>query len=82
VERRALQIRFDDICRYTKEINQIRPLIHQLLFLDEVSIDNRDMLCNRGWLLRGSVPSYSDNFNRTERISLLSFLSHSGLLES
>jgi hypothetical protein len=48
VERRAIQIRFDDICRYTREVNMLTPIHDRLIFLDEMSLDNRDMLRKRG----------------------------------
>lgn len=81
VERRALQIRFDDICRFNGEINAIRPLHHQLLFLDEMSLDNRDMLRKKGWFLRGSTPTFRGQFGRSKRISTLAFLGWTGILE-
>ena len=74
VERRSLQIRFDEICRYSIEMNQIRPLHHQLVFLDEMGLDNRDMLRKRGWFLRGTTPTNRGEFGRTRRISTLAFL--------
>lgn len=81
VERRSLQIRFDEICRYSIEINQIRrPLHHQLVFLDEMGLDNRDMLRKRGWFLRGTTPTIRGEFGRTRRISTLAFLGQTGFM--
>lgn len=81
-ERRSIQIRFQDICRYSNEINCIRPLHSQLSFLDEVIVDNCDMLRYRGWFLKGSIPYFSCSFERKERISILAFLSVSGIIEA
>ncbi len=44
IERRAINIQEKDIIRYFKEINSIDWSISNLVFLDEVSFDNRDML--------------------------------------
>ena len=81
VERRSLQIRFDEICRFCQEINQIRPLHHQLIFLDEMGLDNRDMLRKRGWFLRGTTPTIRGAFGRSRRISTLAFLCNTGFVE-
>jgi transposase len=82
VERRAIQIRFDDICRYTKEINQIEPIHERLIFLDETSMDNRDMLRKRGWFLRNSRPTIDGQFTRSKRISILAFIGVKGIIEA
>jgi transposase len=81
IERRAIQIRFDDICRYTKEINMLQPVHNRLVFVDEMSLDNRDMLRKRDWFLRGSHPVYIGEFNRRKRISILAFIGNEGLIE-
>jgi len=81
VERRALQIRDADIFRFVTELHELRPLYHQLLFLDEVSTDSRKMLRRRGWFLRGSYPFLVDVFKRGKRISMLAFLGQKGLLD-
>jgi transposase len=54
VERRAIQIRFDGICRYTREVNILSPIHDRPIFLDEMSQDNRDMLRKRGCFLRNA----------------------------
>eukprot|EP00734_Pompholyxophrys_sp_LG126_P000415 Pompholyxophrys_sp_v1_NODE_166_length_1404_cov_1.601927.p1 type:complete len:352 gc:universal NODE_166_length_1404_cov_1.601927:1110-55(-) len=82
IERRAMEISFNDIVRFTMEVNTLRPLPHQLLFLDEMSTDNRAMLRKRGWFLRGHRPIYKSFFRRGARISLLSFLGVDGVVEN
>ena len=82
VERRAKEIKLTDINRYTREVNEILPLHEQLLFLDEVSFDNRDMLPTKGWFVKGGNPYYRGHFQRTSRMSFLSFTSVHGIVEN
>eukprot|EP00734_Pompholyxophrys_sp_LG126_P000376 Pompholyxophrys_sp_v1_NODE_144_length_1580_cov_7.482623.p1 type:complete len:373 gc:universal NODE_144_length_1580_cov_7.482623:399-1517(+) len=82
LERRAKEISFDEISRFTREINLIHPLMGQLVFLDEMSTDNRAMLRKRGWFLKNSAPIYFSLFRRGTRLSILSFLSCNGLIET
>jgi hypothetical protein len=56
VERRALQVTHEDIARFVSEIELIRPRYHQLVFLDEMGVDNKSMIRRRGWFLRGAPP--------------------------
>jgi transposase len=79
-EKRALQIREEEIFRFSTELSELRPLYHQLMFLDEVAFDNKKMLRRRGWFLRGSYPFVREVFKRSERISMLAFLGVSGLV--
>jgi len=81
IERRALEIRFEDVLRYEYEFNLLYPLFDQLLFLDEMSTDNRSMLRKRGWFLKNSYPYFRGIFRRGTRISILAFLSVNGLIE-
>merc|ERR1712137_1098698 len=81
MERRALQSKRSMILAYTLEINSLTPLVEQLLFLDEMSIDSRAMLKKRGFFIRGTCPVYHGNFARSERISILGFCNHEGFLE-
>eukprot|EP00734_Pompholyxophrys_sp_LG126_P000474 Pompholyxophrys_sp_v1_NODE_211_length_1152_cov_1.803099.p1 type:complete len:242 gc:universal NODE_211_length_1152_cov_1.803099:105-830(+) len=71
LEQRAMEISFLEISRFTEEINSVRPLYEQLIFLDEMSTDNRAMLRKRGWFLRNTKP-----------IFILSFLGVNGILET
>lgn len=81
IERRAIDIRFSDICRFTKEVNSIRPVHDRLIFLDEMSLDNRDMLRKKGWFLRNHQPTMFAQFVRKERISILAFIGISGFID-
>jgi phosphopantetheinyl transferase (holo-ACP synthase) len=81
VERQAIQIRFDDICRYTREVNMLTPIRDRLIFLDEMSLDNSDMLRKRGWFLRNARPTFIGEFKRRKRISILAILGVNGLID-
>ncbi|ORY16047.1 hypothetical protein BCR33DRAFT_638687, partial [Rhizoclosmatium globosum] len=52
-----------------------------LVFLDEVSIDNRDFLRKKGWGLKGQSLVYRSEYSRKPRLSLLCFIGATGLLE-
>jgi hypothetical protein len=82
IERRAIQIQENEVARFTYEVNSLRPTHPQLLFLDEVALDNRSMIRKRGWFIKGSFPYYNDHFNRTSRISIHCFLAHDGIIET
>lgn len=53
VERRAIEAKESDIVRFALEINQLSWSPENLVFLDEVSFDNRGMLRKRGYSIRG-----------------------------
>eukprot|EP00734_Pompholyxophrys_sp_LG126_P000214 Pompholyxophrys_sp_v1_NODE_52_length_2935_cov_10.414931.p2 type:complete len:349 gc:universal NODE_52_length_2935_cov_10.414931:454-1500(+) len=82
IEKRALEISFDDIARFNYEINLLRPLPEQLCFIDEMSTDNRSMNRRRGWFVRGHRPVFKGAFRRGVRISVLSFLCVDGVFET
>eukprot|EP00734_Pompholyxophrys_sp_LG126_P000420 Pompholyxophrys_sp_v1_NODE_169_length_1390_cov_9.627715.p1 type:complete len:351 gc:universal NODE_169_length_1390_cov_9.627715:276-1328(+) len=82
VERRAMEISESDISRFTHEINLLHVKPDQLLFIDEMSTDNRSMIRKKGWFLRGIKPIYRSYFKRGSRISLLSFLGVNGIVET
>eukprot|EP00732_Lithocolla_globosa_P004286 Lithocolla_globosa_v1_NODE_3889_length_1557_cov_27.918775.p1 type:complete len:387 gc:universal NODE_3889_length_1557_cov_27.918775:336-1496(+) len=82
LEQRALEIREEEIARFTREVNCVHPLPYQLLFLDEMSTDNRSMLRKRGWFLKGAKPIYRNLFNRGKRLSILSFLGVNGFVSN
>jgi transposase len=81
LERRAMEIRFSEITRYTCDVNMLQPLYGQLLFLDEMSTDSRSMVRKRGWFLKNQKPFFRGIFSRSDRISVLAFLGVDGLVE-
>ena len=81
LEDRSIEIQTDEISRFCLEVNQLKPLHSQLVFLDESSFDNRSLRRTRGWFFRGSRPVHHSSFQRTERISTLTFLGVNGVLD-
>ncbi|KAH9187788.1 hypothetical protein AeNC1_010235, partial [Aphanomyces euteiches] len=53
VERRAIQIHQQDVCRFVVELDSILWSQRNVVFLDEVSFDNRGMLRRRGYAMKG-----------------------------
>lgn len=82
LERRAIQLQIKDIARYVNELSSIEWLPEQLVFLDEVSFDNKSMLRKHGYGLKGNSLIFRSEFNRKPRVSLLCFLGLNGVLES
>ena len=82
IETRALEIQQKEVIRFTLEINLVCPLSFQLLFLDEMGVDNRCMKRKKGWFLKKSVPYCRQSFTRSKRMSILSFLGVEGLLDN
>ena len=81
LERRAIQIKLKDVIRFAEELNSINWCKKHLLFLDEVSFDNRGMLRNRGYALKGRRLIFRGEFIRKPRISYLAFICESGLVD-
>lgn len=82
LEKRATQIRMDDVYRYFTELNTIPWLNHNLVFLDEVSIDSRSAWRKRGYGMKGEKVVVRGVFQRSSRVSMLCFLGINGILES
>ncbi|XP_053698968.1 uncharacterized protein LOC128745932 [Sabethes cyaneus] len=82
IERRAIQIRDEEIVRFVKEMMSIKWDIYNLVFLDEVSFDSRDMLRRKGYGVIGQKVVYRGEFCRKPRVSFLCFLGMSGILDS
>jgi hypothetical protein len=80
LERRAFQVSLLDIARFTKELNEIPWMFHQLVFLDEVSIDNTDMWRTRGYGIKGDRLYFRGEFSRKTRTSLLCFCDMLGMV--
>lgn len=82
LERRAVQIREDDIIRFTNELSCFLWGFEQLVFLDEVAFANREMLRSRGYGLKGKSLVYRGEFRRKPRVSCLCFLGETGIIDS
>ena len=55
LERRSIEIKMAKITFFTDEINNLSPIPEQLLFLDEMAVDNRSMLKKRGFFRKGEA---------------------------
>ncbi|TPX63250.1 hypothetical protein CcCBS67573_g08732 [Chytriomyces confervae] len=62
LERRAIQICNSDVIRFSNELMSFPWLLQSLLFLDEASFDNRDMLASKGWGKKGESLVYVGEF--------------------
>jgi transposase len=82
IKRRAIQISQMDILRFLRELSQISWTLESLVFLDEVSFDNRDMLSKKGFGVKGNKIYFRGEYQRKARVSLLCFIGITGLLES
>ncbi|XP_058825410.1 uncharacterized protein LOC131685582 [Topomyia yanbarensis] len=82
LERRAIQVKEEEIFRFCAEMNAIDWDIYHLVFLDEVSLDSRDMLRNRGYGIKGKKLIFRGEFVRRPRVSFLCFLGMEGMLDS
>ncbi|KAJ3310012.1 Serine kinase [Boothiomyces sp. JEL0838] len=82
VERRAFQIKSEEICRFTLELNSIDWTQSNLLFLDEVSFDSRGMIRKRGYGLKGKSLQFRGEYIRKPRVSCLSFLACDGIVDT
>lgn len=81
-ERRAIQMQISDVIRFTNELIETPWLVQNLVFLDEVSFDNRDMLRKYGYALKGKRLLFRGEFRRKARVSLLCFLGIEGILDT
>ncbi|XP_055618882.1 uncharacterized protein LOC129763657 [Toxorhynchites rutilus septentrionalis] len=82
IERRAIQIRMEEIVRFVNELLAIPWDIFNLVFLYEVSIDNRGTLRQKGYGVVGKKLIFRGEFCRRARSSFLCFLGADGILDS
>lgn len=82
IERRAIQIREDEIVRFMREVLAIPWDLFNLVFLDEVSFNNQVMLRRKGYGVVGQKVIYRGEFCRKPRVSFLCFLGMNGMVES
>lgn len=82
LEKRAIQIKESQIFKFIAELDSIVWDYSNLVFLDEVSIDNQGLLRTKGYGIVGEKLIYRGEFNRKPRMSMLAFLGQSGILET
>ncbi|KAE9005074.1 hypothetical protein PR001_g17544 [Phytophthora rubi] len=80
LERRAMHIKERDVFRFVEEISHIDWSHQNIVFLDEVSFDNRGMLRRRGYALRGKKVAIRGDFERP-RVSILAFIGVNGIID-
>ncbi|KAJ8524494.1 hypothetical protein ON010_g16622 [Phytophthora cinnamomi] len=81
LERRAMPIKERDVFRFVEELSNIDWNHRNLVFLDEVSFDNRGMIWKRGYALKGDAVAIRGDFQRKPRVSELAFIGVNGLLD-
>ncbi|KAH9181856.1 hypothetical protein AeNC1_016168 [Aphanomyces euteiches] len=81
LERRAINICQSDVCRFVSELDMIQWSQRNIVFLDEVSFDNRGMLRKRGYSIKGESLVVRGEFVRKPRVSLLCFINADGIIE-
>ncbi|KAG1695422.1 hypothetical protein DVH05_020460 [Phytophthora capsici] len=64
LERRAMNIKTNDIVRFTLELNTIKWSQMNIQFLGEVSFDNKGMFRSRGYCLNREKFAFHGEFNR------------------
>lgn len=82
LEKRAIQIRDSEIIKFYTELNSIDWDLSNLVFLDEVAVDNQGLLRTKGYGIVGKKLVYRGEFRRKPRLSMLAFLGQSGILET
>lgn len=82
IERRAIQVKKRDILFYHAEMASFPWELFQLVFADEISVDNRGILRSKGYGPVGQKIIYRGEFNRQARVSLLSFLGQEGIVDT
>lgn len=82
LELRAMQIKATDIERFFYELEAIDWCYSNLVFLDEVSIDNRGIIRRKGYGIVGKKLIYRGEYVRRPRISFLCFLGETGILDT
>lgn len=82
LEIRAIQIKDEEIEKFFYELNAIDWHYSNLVFLDEVSVDNHGLIRKKGYGIVGRKLIFRGEFNRKPRMSLLCFLGQTGILET
>lgn len=76
-----MHIKENDIVRFATELNSLLWTKHNILFLDEVSFDNRGMVRSRGYGELGYRLPVKAEFKRLPHVSLLVMIYVFGVVE-
>ena len=82
IQQRAVQVCLNDVLRFINEMNSINWTYSNLVFLDEVGFDSRDVIRKHGHAMKGERMFIRGKFGRTPRVSLLCFIGVTGLLDA
>ncbi|OWY94901.1 hypothetical protein PHMEG_00035241 [Phytophthora megakarya] len=81
LERRVFHIKEKDIFRFVRDISQVNWTHHNIVFLDEVSFDNRGMIRRRGYSMRWQKAAIRGDYQRKPRVSILAFAGVNGIID-
>ncbi|KAK1932476.1 hypothetical protein P3T76_012060 [Phytophthora citrophthora] len=81
LERRAMHIKERGVSHFVEELSHVDWNHHNVVFLDEVSFDNRKMIRKRGHTPKGQTVAVRGDFQRKPRVSALAFIVVNGLLD-
>lgn len=70
-----------DVFRFVEELAQVNWCHSNIVFLDEVSFDNRGMIRKRGYSLKGQTIAIRGDFQRKPRVSVLAFMGVAGIID-
>lgn len=82
LEVRAMQIRDSEVERFFYELEAIDWGYSNLVFLDEVAMDNRGLLRRKGYGIIGKKLIFRGEYIRRPRLSFLCFLGQTGILDT
>lgn len=82
LEVRAMQIKSSEIDFFFYELEAIDWCYSNLVFLDEVAMDNRGIMRRKGYGIVGQKLIYRGEYVRRPRISFLCFLGENGIVET
>ncbi|OWY99363.1 hypothetical protein PHMEG_00029640, partial [Phytophthora megakarya] len=81
LERRVIHIKELNVFRFMEELSHINWNHHNLVFLDEVSFDNRGLICKRGYVVREKKSPSATISRETLRVSILSCIGVNGIID-
>ncbi|KAJ0391057.1 hypothetical protein P43SY_005137 [Pythium insidiosum] len=76
-----MHVKEQDIFRFVEELDKIIWNHQNLVFLDEVSFDNRGMIRKRGYAIRGKKVAVRGEYDRKPRVSVLAFIGVNGVID-
>ncbi len=82
IERRARAIRLSSILNFARELDSLHWTPFNLVFLDEVSFNNRCCYRTRGYAPQGQQIAMSGNYQRGARLSMLCFINVWGVADT